>query len=294
MAAESIAAVEVPVLSADQVVAAPSAGRWAAEWRGDPLAAPPCAGRWVVALRSAQAGVLLCADRSVVAPRSAQAGVPQSEDQQVVASLLAREAMLPCGGLRVTSPLVQADRIRTSIVVRTFMVGPIPIMAGALLRQVSWQGPLLALRQQPHTTTRTTRNPIIHLTAGRLTRRPTPPTVRIRIRTAAMCKARQAMALLAALVAATFDAKAQEADIAAGRSFAREACKACHAVEPSRLPRRFEIGPAFRDIANAPGMTTTALTAFLTTSHPKMPNLILTPKEIADVTAYILSLRHHR
>ena len=38
-------------------------------------------------------------------------------------------------------------------------------------------------------------------------------------------------------------------------------------------------------------MTTTALRVFLTTSHPKMPNLIVTPEEIADVTAYILSLR---
>ena len=109
-----------------------------------------------------------------------------------------------------------------------------------------------------------------------------------------MCKARQAVALTAALAATTFSAKAQEADIAAGHAFAREACKVCHAVEPSRLPRRFEIGPTFRDIANTPGMTTTALTAFLTTSHPKMPNLILTPKEITNVTAYILSLRHHR
>jgi len=40
-------------------------------------------------------------------------------------------------------------------------------------------------------------------------------------------------------------------------------------------------------------MTATALRVFLTTSHPKMPNLILTPEEIADVSAYILSL-HHR
>jgi len=41
-------------------------------------------------------------------------------------------------------------------------------------------------------------------------------------------------------------------------------------------------------------VTATALKVFLTNSHPKMPNLILTPEEIADVTAYILSLRDHR
>jgi len=109
-----------------------------------------------------------------------------------------------------------------------------------------------------------------------------------------MCKVRRAVVFAGVLAAATCNAKAQEGNVAAGHAFAREACKACHVVEPTRLPRRFEIGPAFRDIANTPGMTTTALTAFLTTSHPKMPNLILTPKEIADVTAYILSLRRHR
>jgi hypothetical protein len=45
------------------------------------------------------------------------------------------------------------------------------------------------------------------------------------------------------------------------------------------------------DISNTRGITATALRAFLTTSHPKMPNLILTPEETADVIAYILSLR---
>jgi hypothetical protein len=42
------------------------------------------------------------------------------------------------------------------------------------------------------------------------------------------------------------------------------------------------------------GLTATALKVFLTSSHPKMPNLILTPEETADVTAYILRLRDHR
>ena len=154
-AAGSIAAVGVPVLSVDRAAAGQSAGRW------------------------------------VVVLRSARAGVPQSAGQRVAVSLQARRVMLPCGGLRVTSQLVPADRTRTSIVVRTFMAGPTPIMAGVLLRQVSRPGPLLAPRQPPHTTTRTTRNPIIHLTAGHLTRRPTPRTVPVPIRTAAMCKVRR-------------------------------------------------------------------------------------------------------
>jgi mono/diheme cytochrome c family protein len=101
---------------------------------------------------------------------------------------------------------------------------------------------------------------------------------------------RLAPAALLALTAAT--AHAQDGDIAAGHAFARGACNACHMVEvKSQKPRRIVIGPAFRDIANTRGMTATALRVFLTTSHPKMPNLILTSEEIADVTAYILSLR---
>ena len=85
---------------------------------------------------------------------------------------------------------------------------------------------------------------------------------------------------------------AQDADVAAGRAFAREACRACHVVEAQQQqPRLVVIGPAFREIANTRGMTATALRVFLTTSHPNMPNLILTPEEIADVSAYILSLR---
>ena len=96
----------------------------------------------------------------------------------------------------------------------------------------------------------------------------------------------------AILVLTAVTAHAQDGDIAAGHAFAREACNACHVVEAEqRKSRRIVIGPAFRDVANTRGMTATALRVFLTTSHPKMPNLILTPEEIADITSYILSLR---
>jgi mono/diheme cytochrome c family protein len=100
------------------------------------------------------------------------------------------------------------------------------------------------------------------------------------------------LAAAAILALAAVNAHAQGADVAAGQAFAREACRACHMVEAEQQkPRLVVIGPAFRDIANTRGMTATALRVFLTTSHPKMPNLILTPDEITDVSAYILSLR---
>jgi mono/diheme cytochrome c family protein len=91
------------------------------------------------------------------------------------------------------------------------------------------------------------------------------------------------------------NATAQDGDVAAGHAFAREACNSCHVVEPANAsPRIVVIGPSFQDIANTKEMTSTALRVFLTTSHPKMPNLILTPDETADVIAYILSLREDR
>jgi cytochrome c2 len=105
-----------------------------------------------------------------------------------------------------------------------------------------------------------------------------------------MKRAMFTVTMAAALAAMIDSAKAQ--DIAAGHVFAREACNACHVVEfEQRAFRRFVIGPAFRDVANTPGMTATALQAFLTSSHPKMPNLTLAREEKADVVAYIRSLR---
>jgi mono/diheme cytochrome c family protein len=109
-----------------------------------------------------------------------------------------------------------------------------------------------------------------------------------------MCQEARVVAFAAVLATAAFNAYAQDGDVAAGHAFAREVCKACHIVEPEESsPRTIAIGPAFRDVANTRGMTATALRVFLTSSHPKMPNLILTPEEIADVSAYILSLHDH-
>ena len=81
--------------------------------------------------------------------------------------------------------------------------------------------------------------------------------------------------------------------ISAGHSLARTACNACHVVdaEQHRPPWRIFIGPAFGNIANTRGKTATTLGVFLTTSHPEMPDPILTPEQMADVIAYILSLR---
>ena len=81
----------------------------------------------------------------------------------------------------------------------------------------------------------------------------------------------------------------------AGRVYTREVCSPFHAITAEQASQRtIAIAPDFQTIANTPGMTATALRAFLHTPHPKMPNLILTPDQSADVIAFLLSLRDRR
>ncbi len=100
--------------------------------------------------------------------------------------------------------------------------------------------------------------------------------------------------LLAILAAVSSAANAQEApgNPETGRAYAREVCSPCHAVTREQAAQRtIAIAPDFHTIANTPGMTATALHAFLMTPHPKMPNLILTGEQSDDVIAFLLSLR---
>jgi cytochrome c2 len=99
------------------------------------------------------------------------------------------------------------------------------------------------------------------------------------------------------LAASACTANAQEAsgNSEAGRVYAGEVCSPCHAVTAEQASQRMiAIAPDFQTIANTPGITATALRAFLQTPHPKMPNLILAPDQSADVIAFLLSLRDHR
>ena len=76
----------------------------------------------------------------------------------------------------------------------------------------------------------------------------------------------------------------------AGRH-ARRVCAECHAVLPSETTSPNAKAPTFKAVANTPGMTATALTAWFRTSHPTMPNLIIDPDDMDDLIAYILTLR---
>ncbi len=96
------------------------------------------------------------------------------------------------------------------------------------------------------------------------------------------------IAMLVALLATAIGAYGQE--IMPGEVVAQQYCGGCHFV--GRNPRPpFGFAPAFTKIARTKAMTRTAIEVFLSTHHEVMPNYVLSPKEIRDVAAYIVSLK---
>lgn len=101
-------------------------------------------------------------------------------------------------------------------------------------------------------------------------------------------KALGTLSLLTGLVIGTA-ANAQSVEL--GRQAAQRLCAQCHAFEGPVPPAGSLMPPPLSTVANMPSTTELSLRAFLYTPHLKMPNLILTPGEVADVIAFILSMR---
>jgi mono/diheme cytochrome c family protein len=82
--------------------------------------------------------------------------------------------------------------------------------------------------------------------------------------------------------------------VRAGRELAITLCSECHVVVPRQFTRRRIGGPPdFVDIANEASTTAMALSAFLRSPHPTMPNLVLSDRQSNDAIAYILSLKRN-
>jgi mono/diheme cytochrome c family protein len=84
----------------------------------------------------------------------------------------------------------------------------------------------------------------------------------------------------------------QIGDAEKGFQYALEFCSECHAVSPSQSLSPLPKAPRFDDVANIPGMTAISLTAWFQTSHPTMPNIVMTDAEMRNVIQYILSLKN--
>lgn len=81
-------------------------------------------------------------------------------------------------------------------------------------------------------------------------------------------------------------------DVAAGRHIAETWCGNCHITGPTQKRGTSTGAPTFTAIAAMKTTTQAGLRAFLQAPHNRMPDVHLSRKEIADVSAYILSLRH--
>jgi mono/diheme cytochrome c family protein len=94
---------------------------------------------------------------------------------------------------------------------------------------------------------------------------------------------------MSALAAASAFAAEKLGDPQAGFEYARRVCSGCHGIsaETSRVPK----ATRFREVADRPGMTGTALRVWIETYHPTMPNIVVDKQDMLNVIAYILSLK---
>lgn len=76
-----------------------------------------------------------------------------------------------------------------------------------------------------------------------------------------------------------------------GMSIAREVCARCHLVERADQSDPVQGVPSFQEVAYRPSTTELSLRVFLRSPHKDMPNLILSEDDLADVIAYIMSLK---
>lgn len=76
-----------------------------------------------------------------------------------------------------------------------------------------------------------------------------------------------------------------------GRASAATLCAECHRTEPGPGSSPLSAAPPFASVANTRGMNALALSVWLVTSHPTMPNILLAPDTADDIIAYILTLR---
>jgi mono/diheme cytochrome c family protein len=84
-------------------------------------------------------------------------------------------------------------------------------------------------------------------------------------------------------------AAAESGDSAAGHRLAQQFCSSCHIVGSERAGS--DVAPPFRAIAADPEKTFTEIHAWHGPMHPVISNLALSATQIADINAYLDSLR---
>jgi mono/diheme cytochrome c family protein len=95
--------------------------------------------------------------------------------------------------------------------------------------------------------------------------------------------------MLGVLTAACSAAAQETGDPAAGHELAGQFCSSCHIVGTERVGS--DAAPPFRAIASDPAKSFTELHAWRRPMHPVISNLALSTQQIADINAYLDSLR---
>ena len=102
---------------------------------------------------------------------------------------------------------------------------------------------------------------------------------------------RGSLPIFLVIVAGTAPAWTEPAAIQRGFAYTKKNCAECHAVEKEDRFSPEPSAPAFNSLANIPGVSWIALTAWLQRSHETMPDFIIPPHHREDIVAYILSLK---
>lgn len=101
-----------------------------------------------------------------------------------------------------------------------------------------------------------------------------------------------AIAALTAFPIFALDARADDiGNPKLGLTYAQANCAGCHAILYDETESPNTDSPTFKSVADTPGITRTALSVFLQSPHPTMPNLIVQGEDADNLIAYILSLK---
>ncbi len=96
---------------------------------------------------------------------------------------------------------------------------------------------------------------------------------------------------LAGSIASASAAQDHIGDARRGLEYVQATCSGCHAILYEDINSPVPDAPPFKAIADTPGITRTALSVFLQSPHPTMPNLIVAGEDADNLIAYILSLK---
>ena len=77
-----------------------------------------------------------------------------------------------------------------------------------------------------------------------------------------------------------------------GKEFSAKNCAECHAIERKNSVSPNPDAPSFSAVSAMPSTTRMSLEVWMKSTHPSMPNLILSAEDTNNVVAYILSLNN--